>query len=97
MLHNDLREQRSTDLRVTGELRAPRIEGFVEVDSGNVDVARVLEEATVDRLGAASADLRDLHGHARCHVGYTRRCPHPLHLNCRIGDACRLRSATPHR
>jgi autotransporter translocation and assembly factor TamB len=46
-----------TDLRITGELRTPRIEGFVEVDSGNVDVARVLEEATVDRLGVAGADL----------------------------------------
>jgi TamB, inner membrane protein subunit of TAM complex len=58
VLHNDLANlQLDTDLRVTGELRAPRIEGFVEVDSGNVDVARVLEEATVDRLGVASADL----------------------------------------
>jgi autotransporter translocation and assembly factor TamB len=58
VLHNDLANlQLDTDLRVTGELRAPRIEGFVEVASGNVDVARVLEEATVDRLGVASADL----------------------------------------
>jgi autotransporter translocation and assembly factor TamB len=58
VLHNDLASlQLDTDLRVIGELRAPRIEGFVEVASGNVDVARVLEEATVDRLGAASADL----------------------------------------
>jgi translocation and assembly module TamB len=58
VLHNDLASLHlDTDLRVTGELRAPQIEGFVEVDSGNVDVARVLEEATVDRLGVASADL----------------------------------------
>ncbi len=58
VLHNNLADLRlDTDLRVTGELRAPRIEGFVEVDSGNVDVARVLEEATVDRFDVASADL----------------------------------------
>jgi autotransporter translocation and assembly factor TamB len=58
VLHNDLADLRlDTDLRVTGELRAPRIEGFVEVDSANVDVARVLEEATVDQIGVASADL----------------------------------------
>jgi autotransporter translocation and assembly factor TamB len=58
VLHNDLANlQLDTDVRVTGEVRAPRIEGFVEVASGNVDVARVLEEATVDRLGVASADL----------------------------------------
>lgn len=37
-----------TDVRVTGELRAPRVEGFVEVESGTVDVARVLEQATAD-------------------------------------------------
>ena len=49
VLHNDLASlQLDTDLRVTGELRAPRIEGFVEVDSGNVDVARVLEQRSID-------------------------------------------------
>jgi autotransporter translocation and assembly factor TamB len=59
VLHNNLADLRlDTDLRVTGELRAPRIEGFVEVDSGNVDVARVLEEIAVEPLGGgASADL----------------------------------------
>jgi autotransporter translocation and assembly factor TamB len=47
VLHNDLANlQLDTDLRVTGEVRTPRIEGFVEVDTGNVDVARLLEEAT---------------------------------------------------
>jgi len=37
-----------TDVRVTGELRAPRVEGFVEVESGTVDVAHLLEQATAD-------------------------------------------------
>jgi translocation and assembly module TamB len=37
-----------TDIRVTGELRRPRVEGFVEVENGTVDVARVLELTTAD-------------------------------------------------
>jgi len=37
-----------TDIRVTGELRKPRLEGFVEVESGSVEVARLLEEVTAD-------------------------------------------------
>ena len=28
-----------TDVRVTGSLRAPRVEGFVEVETGSIDVA----------------------------------------------------------
>ncbi len=36
------------DVRVTGELRKPRVEGFVEVESGTIDVSRVLEQATAD-------------------------------------------------
>jgi autotransporter translocation and assembly factor TamB len=58
VLHNNLGDLRlDTDLRVTGELRAPKIEGFVEVDSGTVDVARVLEEATADQYVGGAADL----------------------------------------
>ncbi|MGH9256027.1 MAG: translocation/assembly module TamB domain-containing protein [Vicinamibacterales bacterium] len=45
-----------TDIRVTGELRAPRIEGVVEVVTGNVDVARVLEETT-GSFGTQTAGL----------------------------------------
>jgi autotransporter translocation and assembly factor TamB len=61
VVHNNLADLRvDTDLRVTGELLAPRIEGFVEVDSGNVDVARVLEEATVDQIGVAGSASSDL-------------------------------------
>jgi autotransporter translocation and assembly factor TamB len=37
-----------TDLRITGELRKPRIEGAVEVENGTIFVARVIEVATAD-------------------------------------------------
>jgi autotransporter translocation and assembly factor TamB len=47
VIDNDLADLKlDTDVRVTGELRAPRVEGFVEVGSGTVDVAHVLEMAT---------------------------------------------------
>jgi len=36
------------DVRVTGELRAPRVEGFVEVESGTVNVAHLLDRVTAD-------------------------------------------------
>jgi len=49
VIDNELADLKlDTDVRVTGELRAPRVEGFVEVESGTVDVARVLEQATAD-------------------------------------------------
>ena len=47
VIDNDLADLKlDTDVRVTGELRAPRVEGFVEVEAGTVDVARVLEQTT---------------------------------------------------
>ena len=49
VIHNDLAELGiDTDVRVTGELRAPRVEGLVEVEDGTIEVARVLEEVTAD-------------------------------------------------
>jgi translocation and assembly module TamB len=45
VLHNALGELRlDSALRVSGELRSPRVEGFVEVAAGDVDVGRVVEE-----------------------------------------------------
>lgn len=44
-----------TDLRVTGELRSPTIEGVVEVDSGSVEAARILEEATANPYSTVDA------------------------------------------
>ena len=37
-----------TDVKVTGTLRAPRVVGYVEVENGTVDVARVLEQVAAD-------------------------------------------------
>ena len=49
VIDNDLADLKlDTNMRVTGELRAPRVEGFVEVETGTVDVARVLELTTAD-------------------------------------------------
>ena len=46
-----------TDVRVTGELRAPRIEGYVEVESGTIDVSRVMEQATADPYATDATSL----------------------------------------
>lgn len=37
-----------TDIRVTGELRSPRVVGSFDIDSGSVDVTRLIEQATAD-------------------------------------------------
>jgi autotransporter translocation and assembly factor TamB len=37
-----------SDVRVTGELRKPRVEGFVEVETGSIDVARLIDQFTTD-------------------------------------------------
>src|SRR5436190_11980352 len=60
VIHNKLaRMNLDTAIRVTGELRKPRIVGSVDVDAGTIDVAKVLEEATSDPYSteAASTDL----------------------------------------
>ena len=58
MIHNKLADLRlDADARVTGELRAPRVEGFVEIDAGTIDVARVLEEATADPYATEAVEL----------------------------------------
>jgi hypothetical protein len=46
-----------TDIRVTGEVRKPRVEGFVEVENGTVDVARVLELATADAYATEATTI----------------------------------------
>jgi autotransporter translocation and assembly factor TamB len=58
VIHNELADLKlDTDVRVTGELRAPRVEGFVEVDAGTVDVARILEQTTADPYSTEAAEL----------------------------------------
>ena len=49
-----------TDIRITGELRAPRVEGFVEVESGTIEVARVLERFTADPYATQATELDPL-------------------------------------
>jgi hypothetical protein len=50
-----------TDLKITGELRKPRIEGNVEVENGTVFLAEVLERATANPY-ATEATAVDLAG-----------------------------------
>ena len=46
-----------TDIRITGEVRKPRVQGFVEVENGTVDVARVLEMATADAYATTATEI----------------------------------------
>ena len=56
VVNNDLADLKlDSDIQVTGELRGPRVEGFVEVATGSVDIARVLEETAPDPYGAQAA------------------------------------------
>lgn len=58
VIDNELADLKlDTDVRVTGELRAPRVEGYVEVEAGTIDVARVLEQATADPYSPEATPL----------------------------------------
>jgi autotransporter translocation and assembly factor TamB len=58
VIDNELADLKlDTDLRLTGELRAPRVEGFVEVEAGTIDVARVLEQRTSDPYATDATPL----------------------------------------
>jgi autotransporter translocation and assembly factor TamB len=46
-----------TEMRITGELRKPRVEGFVEVEAGTVHVERVLERVTSDPYATEAAPI----------------------------------------
>ena len=50
-----------TDLKVTGELRKPRVEGFVEVENGTIHIAEVLERVTADPYATEATEV-DLAG-----------------------------------
>jgi translocation and assembly module TamB len=47
----------NTELRITGELRKPRIEGFVEVENGTIHVAEVVERTTADPYSTEATDV----------------------------------------
>jgi translocation and assembly module TamB len=58
MIDNELADMKlDTDIRLTGELRKPRLEGFVEVENGTVDVARVLELATANAYATEATEI----------------------------------------
>ena len=46
-----------SEIRIAGALRAPRVEGFVEVETGSVDVARLLEDLTADPYSTEPVEL----------------------------------------
>ena len=46
-----------TELRITGELRKPRVEGFVEVENGTIHVAELVEQTTSNPYATTAADL----------------------------------------
>jgi autotransporter translocation and assembly factor TamB len=62
VIDNELADLKlDTDLRITGELRKPRVEGFVEVENGTVHVAQLIERTTSDAYATEGIDL-DLTG-----------------------------------
>jgi hypothetical protein len=58
VIDNELADLKlDTELRITGELRKPRIEGFVEVENGTIHVERVVERATTNPYSTTATDL----------------------------------------
>lgn len=46
-----------TDLRLTGTIRAPKVEGYIESESGSINVQAVLERATASPYATEAASL----------------------------------------
>jgi hypothetical protein len=46
-----------TDVRITGEVRKPRIEGFVEVENGTIHVAELVERTTSDPYATEATEI----------------------------------------
>jgi autotransporter translocation and assembly factor TamB len=58
VIDNDLADLKlDTNLRVTGETRAPRVEGLVEVETGTINVQQVLEQTTSDPYATEAATI----------------------------------------
>jgi uncharacterized protein involved in outer membrane biogenesis len=47
----------NSDVRITGEIRRPRIEGRIDVENGTIHVARLLEQVTADPYATEAATL----------------------------------------
>jgi autotransporter translocation and assembly factor TamB len=65
-----------TDLRITGELRKPRIEGSVEVENGTIFVAEVLETVSADPY-ATEATIVDFAGADAAAISAAANAPAP--------------------
>jgi autotransporter translocation and assembly factor TamB len=46
-----------TNLRLTGEVRAPRLEGSIDVSTGELDVAKILERVTANAYSTKATEL----------------------------------------
>jgi autotransporter translocation and assembly factor TamB len=58
VIDNELADLKlDTELRITGELRKPRIEGFVEVENGTIHLAQLVERTTSDPYATEATDL----------------------------------------
>ena len=63
VIHNDLAVLKlDTDVRVTGELREPKVAGSIDVHSGTIDVAQVIERATTDPYATEATELEPAAG-----------------------------------
>jgi autotransporter translocation and assembly factor TamB len=58
VIDNELGNVRlDTDLRLTGEVRAPKLEGSINVDTGTLDVAKILERVTANAYSTTATEL----------------------------------------
>jgi hypothetical protein len=61
ILDNELGDVKiNSDLRITGELTAPRVEGEVSVHTGSINLARILEVARAEPYSVDPANLEGL-------------------------------------
>ena len=58
VIDNDLGHlELDTDLKLTGEVRAPRLEGSVDVHTGTIDVARLLMQTTSSAYSTTATEI----------------------------------------
>ncbi len=58
VIDNELADLKlDTDLRITGELRKPRVEGTIEIENGTIHVAALVEQTTSNPYATEAADL----------------------------------------
>jgi translocation and assembly module TamB len=61
IIDNELADLKlDTDLRITGEVRKPRVEGTIEVENGTIHVAALVERTTSNPYSTDAADLSAL-------------------------------------